>query len=145
MVGGRTRRPHGGMNQLATDPCFCKRARAGGINPVESSRSDKFNRSCQSRCRAANQALERGEGPRLGQTQRALQLIFPEPVMKADTWRRREQRRRLLMSSLLRGSGVEDAYLLPRFLPLSPAIRARTAASPGQRCRLGHRWRPWVS
>lgn len=109
---------------------------------MESSRSDKFNRSCHSLCRAANQALERGEGPRLGQTQRALQLIFQEPVMKADTWWRQEQRHRLLMSWFLRGSGMDDAYLLLLFLPLSPTNRARTAFSPRQRCSLGHLWRP---
>lgn len=56
--------------------------------------------------------------------------------MKADTWRRQEQGCRLLMSSFLRGSGLEDASLLLGFLPLSPAIRARTAASPRQRCHL---------
>lgn len=66
----------------------------------------------------------------------ALQPIFPEPIMKADTWQRQEQGRRLLMSSFLRGSGLEDASLLLGFLPLLPAIRAWTAASPRQRCHL---------
>lgn len=28
-VGGRIRRPHGGMNQLSADPCFSKCARVG--------------------------------------------------------------------------------------------------------------------
>lgn len=64
--------------------------------------------------------------------------------MKADTWRRREQRRMLLMSLFLRGSVMEDAYLLPPVITRH-RHQARTAVSPRQRCHWGHRWRPWVS